>query len=173
VQDECVRILDFDLGEIVNNAAAEIETNSKCFRVSTETGMIRTGGTILLVEDEPFVREVVAEILRSAGYRVLKARQAVEAMRVFRRHRKEVELLITDVVMPGQNGCDLARDLSGICPGLITIFVSGYPETVLTKDGTLESGVFYLPKPFSAADLLQQVRQVMQDNCKSTSPSMV
>jgi two-component system cell cycle sensor histidine kinase/response regulator CckA len=157
----------------VNDAAAEIETNPKGFLAPTETELIRTGGTILLVEDEAFVREVVGEILRSAGYRVLKARQAAEAMRVFRRHRQEVGLLITDVVMPGRNGRDLARDLSSICPGLITIFVSGYPETVLTKDGALERGVFYLPKPFSAGDLLQQVRHVLQDDRTTSVPKII
>src|SRR4029077_20127291 len=70
--------------------------------------------TVLLVEDENFVRDVTGEILHSAGYRVLKARNADDAMRTFRQYRDEVQLLLTDVVMPGQNGFNLAHDLKAM-----------------------------------------------------------
>lgn len=71
--------------------------------------MPRLRGSILLVEDENFVREVTAEILMAAGYNVLTARSAVEALREFRQHEGEVELLVADVVLPGKNGRDMAR----------------------------------------------------------------
>lgn len=80
---------------------------------------------ILLVEDEEFVRQVTSEVLQSAGYHVLQAREAIEATGAFRRHRQNVRLLITDVVMPGQNGRDLARELRSGCPDLKTLFISG------------------------------------------------
>jgi two-component system, cell cycle sensor histidine kinase and response regulator CckA len=73
--------------------------------------------TVLLVEDENFVRDVTGEILHSAGYRVLKARNADDAMRTFRQYRDEVQLLLTDVVMPGQNGFNLAHDLKAMTSG--------------------------------------------------------
>jgi two-component system, cell cycle sensor histidine kinase and response regulator CckA len=117
--------------------------------------------TVLLVEDENFVRDVTGEILHSAGYRVLKARNADDAMRTFRQYRDEVQLLLTDVVMPGQNGFNLAHDLKAMSLGLRTIFISGYPENSVTRKGLKQTGVFYLPKPFSAESLLRQVKQAL------------
>jgi CheY-like chemotaxis protein len=80
------------------------------------------------VEDESFLREVTCEILESAGYRVLKAGTAAEAISIFDEYKTVVRLLLTDVVLPGQNGRDLATDLRYVCPKLRIIFVSGYPE---------------------------------------------
>jgi DNA-binding NtrC family response regulator len=117
--------------------------------------------TVLLVENENFVRDVTGEILHSAGYRVLKARNAADAMRTFRQYRDEVQLLLTDVVMPGQNGFNLAHDLKAMSLGLRTIFISGYPENSVTRKGLKQTGVFYLPKPFSAESLLRQVKQAL------------
>jgi len=132
--------------------------------IISETEVPRACRTILLVEDEGFVREVTREVLRSAGYRVVEARNAAEAMRAFHRQREDVHLLLTDVVLPGRNGCDLAHDLRTICPGLRTIFISGYPENVVTRNGLQQCGWFYLPKPFSAESLMQKVSQVLEDN---------
>jgi two-component system cell cycle sensor histidine kinase/response regulator CckA len=123
----------------------------------------QAGRTILLVEDESFVRKVTREILQSAGYHVLEARNAAEAMREFHGYGKEVQLLLTDVVMPGRTGRDLAHDLRGICTGLKTIFISGYPENAVTRNGLQERGWFYLPKPFSAESLVEKVRQVLEE----------
>jgi DNA-binding NtrC family response regulator len=120
-----------------------------------------SGPTILLVEDEDFVREVTGEVLQSAGFRVLKAREAIEATVAFRRHRHEVQLLITDVVLPGQNGRDLARELRSVSADLKTLFVSGYPDNAITQEAGEECAVFYLPKPFSAQTLVQAVSQIL------------
>lgn len=81
--------------------------------------------TILLVEDEGFVREVACKVLESAGYRVLSTRNAAEAKRKFRGCVEGIELLLTDVVLPGRDGLTLANDLQAICPTLKTIFMSG------------------------------------------------
>src|ERR1043165_1866834 len=91
-------------------------------------------GSILLVEDETFVREVTAEILTTAGYKVLKARSAVEGIREFRQHKGEVALLLVDVVLPGKNGRDMARELMREEPKLKTVFISGYPESAKDQD---------------------------------------
>ena len=119
--------------------------------------------TILLVEDEAFVRDVAYQILSSAGYRVLAARNAADAVRAFRCHAEGVQLLLTDVVLPDQNGCDLALELVNGSGCLKAIVISGYPENSITRKGLLHPGWSYLPKPFSAAALLQRVKEVLDD----------
>lgn len=117
--------------------------------------------TVLLVEDETFVREVACEVLSRAGYRVLKAGNATEALQVFREHAGAVQLLLTDVVLPDRNGCDLAQELSTMCSGVKSIFVSGYPENSITRRGLGQPGWFYLPKPFSVASLMQKIQEAL------------
>ena len=124
--------------------------------------MAHVKGTILLVEDEDFVREVTSQVLQFAGYGVLKAKNAMDAISQFRRHQEKIELLLTDIVMPGKNGHDLAHDLSAVCPGLRTIFISGYPENAITRNGWQERGVLYLPKPFSVQSLLRKVKLALR-----------
>jgi two-component system cell cycle sensor histidine kinase/response regulator CckA len=114
------------------------------------------------VEDETFLREVACETLESAGYRVLTTRNAAEAISAFQQYKPIVRLLLTDVVLPGQNGRDLAHDLRSICPSLRIIFVSGYPENVVTRHGIHEAGMFYLPKPFSLHSLTRKVEQALR-----------
>jgi two-component system cell cycle sensor histidine kinase/response regulator CckA len=117
--------------------------------------------TILLVEDEAFVREVAYEILCSAGFRVLPARNAAEAVLAFRGHPEEVQLLLTDVVLPDRNGRDLAFELVTVSGGVKAIFISGYPENSITRNGFQHPGWLYLPKPFSAVSLLQKIREAL------------
>lgn len=126
--------------------------------------------TILLVEDEGFVREVAREILSSAGYCVLTARNAAEALLAFRRHREKVHLLLTDIVLPDRNGCELALELATLCGSVTTIFVSGYPENLVTRQGVQRPGWSYLPKPFSASFLLQKVREALEDRAPVRQP---
>jgi len=97
----------------------------------TDNAPPRGRGTILLVEDEAFLREVTCEILESAGYRVLKTRNATEAASAFYQYKTIVKLLLTDVVLPGQNGRDLANDLRSVCRELKVIFISGYPVVLM------------------------------------------
>lgn len=124
-------------------------------------GMDPVRETILLVEDEDFVRQVTAEVLSFGGYQVFEARTAAEAMRVFRQQRAKVQLLLTDVVLPGTNGRELARELRRLDPALKTMFISGYPDNEVTRHNLEEPGVFYLPKPFSVESLMRKVRQVL------------
>jgi two-component system cell cycle sensor histidine kinase/response regulator CckA len=123
--------------------------------------------TILLVEDEGFVRQVTCEILGLAGYEVLKARNGVEARCAFQQHGESIQLLLTDVVLPGENGRDLATYLKTLQPGLKTIFISGYPENTVSRNGLQPEGVFYLPKPFSVESLMQKVREVLLEEGKT------
>lgn len=113
--------------------------------------------TILLVEDDPLVREVMFETLVWAGYRVLKASNAAEARMVFRRCRRIVSLLLTDVVLPDQNGRSLAQELRQNEPLPKVILISGYPEHAVCGQAPADDGILYLPKPFSADSLVQTV----------------
>jgi CheY-like chemotaxis protein len=133
----------------------------------TDAGRVRE--TILVVEDEDFVRQVTCEVLEFEGYRVLKARSAAEAAHLFHLCGGKVQLLLTDVVLPGRNGCHLARDLVAFCPALKTLFVSGYPENEVARHGLPEKGAPYLPKPFSVAALTRMVRHVL-DERKARAP---
>jgi len=113
-------------------------------------------GTILLVEDEGFVREVTGEVLRAAGYRVLTAKNAVEAVHEYEDCRGAVELLLTDVILPGESGRSLAARLRRANPSLKVLLVTGYGEHMgLQADEKEEC----LAKPYSAKVLLGRVRE--------------
>jgi len=145
----------------VSQAQPSLEMIPGSVSTAADTESPRVHGTILLVEDETFLRDVTCEILESANYRVLKTRNAAEAMLAFNEYKTIVRLLLTDVVLPGQNGRDLANDVRAICPTLKIIFISGYPENVVTRRGIREDGMFYLPKPFSLLSLTRKVRRVL------------
>jgi two-component system, cell cycle sensor histidine kinase and response regulator CckA len=115
--------------------------------------------TILVVEDEAFVREITCDVLENAGFHVLKARNATEARSVFRDHRAAVQLLLTDIILPGGNGRDLAHEFKTMNPTLRIICISGYPENAVTHE-VAKDGCFYLQKPFSAESLLRMIWQV-------------
>jgi two-component system, cell cycle sensor histidine kinase and response regulator CckA len=146
----------------VSSTGSEPEMPLEPAPILARTGMEQARRTILLVEDEEFVRHVTGEVLSFAGYQVFGARNAAEAMRVFQQCGERVQLLLTDVVLPGRNGRDLARDLHALCPGLKTMFISGYPENEVRQHGVDEPGTFYLPKPFSVESLIQKVRQALE-----------
>jgi two-component system, cell cycle sensor histidine kinase and response regulator CckA len=115
--------------------------------------------TVLLVEDEEFVREAAGHILESAGYRVLKARNAAEARREFGSCGGSVQVLLTDIVLPDTNGHDLARELGAVYPRIQTIFMSGYPENALNWQQTESAVGLYLAKPFSAKSLTAKMTE--------------
>jgi DNA-binding response OmpR family regulator len=147
----------------MNHAQPTSEISSDPVSIVADTELPRGRGTILLVEDETFLREVTCEILESAGYRVLKTRSAAEAISAFNEYKSIVRLLLTDVVLPGQNGRDLANDLRSMSPTLRIIFISGYPENAVTEHGIKDDGMLYLPKPFSLQSLTRKVKQVLEE----------
>jgi CheY-like chemotaxis protein len=117
--------------------------------------------TILLVEDEDIVRRLVAEILADAGYAVLEASDGNSALEVVRRHAGELDLLVTDVIMPGISGRDVAQAVSSLRPGLQVLYMSGYTDGAIAHHGVLEDGTAFLQKPFSAAELAEKVRGLL------------
>jgi two-component system, cell cycle sensor histidine kinase and response regulator CckA len=112
--------------------------------------------TILLVEDEPAVRQLFAQALARAGYRVLEARNGQEALKVFDEHGEAVDLLLTDMRMPYMGGAELAKRLRSRRLTLKLICISGYPGTL-----DADEAVDFLAKPFSRDDLLSKVREVL------------
>jgi two-component system, cell cycle sensor histidine kinase and response regulator CckA len=116
--------------------------------------------TILFVEDEDFVRDVTAEVLRSAGYRVLAVRNASEAMAKYDQYAGEIELLLTDVVLPGETGRGLARRLRLRKSTLAVLLVTGYSEQLATNESEC---VECLAKPFSTGVLLQKIRKLLDE----------
>jgi two-component system cell cycle sensor histidine kinase/response regulator CckA len=118
--------------------------------------------TILLVEDEAFVRNVTSEVLRSFGYAVIPTCNAEEAMDAFHRSKGNIQLVLTDVVMPGSNGRRLASQLKNISPDLEVIVTSGYPEGFTPEDQAAARSLHYLPKPYSVLSLMQKVGEIME-----------
>jgi len=115
-------------------------------------------GTVLLVEDEEAVRKLGVRILQEAGFSVLPASHAAEALQVAGAHSEPIHLLVTDVVMPGRSGVELAAELSKQRPGLRVLFTSGYPETERGRWEPTEGWGAFLQKPFTPTDLLDAVR---------------
>ncbi|MGB8911121.1 MAG: response regulator, partial [Candidatus Sulfotelmatobacter sp.] len=116
--------------------------------------------TILLVEDEAFVRKATAEALESAGYRVLTAESASSALQARCEYSEQVDLLLADVVMPGGNGYELAAEFKFLYPEIRILLMSGYAE----QPASLEPSPYrkqYMPKPFSVPTLLKRVREVL------------
>jgi PAS domain S-box-containing protein len=115
--------------------------------------------TILLVEDESDVRELTQMVLSERGYRVIEAPTPEDAERLAGNNGAEIHLLLTDVVMPGMSGRELAKRLTGRYPNLRVLYMSGYTYNVIAQDGTLEEGISFLQKPFTPQVLTQKVRE--------------
>jgi CheY-like chemotaxis protein len=117
--------------------------------------------TVLVVEDDDRVRDLMLRILRAQGYSLLEARSGQEALRLAADHAGPIHLLLTDLVMPGMSGQILSRQLCQTRPGLRVLFVSGYTDDVISHHGVLDPGVAFLEKPFSPVALTCKVRQVL------------
>ena len=138
-----------------------VDTQPAEQHAATESATVPSGReTILLVEDERAVRGYAQRVLTSLGYTVLEAANGADAIALAGRHGA-IELLLTDVIMPGMQGAALAAELTAIRPELRTLFVSGFPEDSIVRNGVLAGEVAYLPKPFSAASLARAVRHTI------------
>jgi PAS domain S-box-containing protein len=117
--------------------------------------------TILLVEDEEMVRNLAREILQSCGYRVVEAFNGVEALEICEKNQLEVDLLLTDVVMPQMNGRELSEKLAENRPQLKVLFTSGYTDDTVVRNGVKNDETNFLQKPFSLDALVRKVREVL------------
>ena len=117
--------------------------------------------TVLMAEDESAVRNVAQVMLHRMGYDVLTAANADEALSVAASHPGPIDLLLTDVIMPGMNGRQLAERLTAARPGLRVLYMSGYTDDSLVQHVVLRSDASYLQKPFDAETLARKVRQAL------------
>ena len=118
-------------------------------------------GTILLVEDDANVRGYARRVLETAGFTVLEAATGVEALELAAANLATIDLLLTDAVLPGMHGAELAERLVAERPGLRVLFVSGFTENLVIQHGVVAQGINFLPKPYRAEDLVRSARQVL------------
>jgi two-component system cell cycle sensor histidine kinase/response regulator CckA len=120
------------------------------------------GRTVLVVEDEAPVRQIVTNALRRAGHRVLATGDPASALMLLREHGAGIQLLVTDIIMPGLNGRELARDARTLFPDLPVLFMSGYADRVFGPEGPAAAGGTFLQKPFTLDALLAKVRELLR-----------
>jgi CheY-like chemotaxis protein len=123
--------------------------------------VLQAGETILLVEDEEGVRKLTRHLLELSGYRVLEAAGGEQALEIVAHHQGRIDLLVTDVVMPGMSGPQVARAVQVVYPDIKVLFQSGYTEDTLLRHGIEESRRNFIQKPFRLADLARQIRAVL------------
>ncbi|MCI0487052.1 MAG: response regulator [Blastocatellia bacterium] len=138
----------------------EGEADSLRVRASGDE-MLRGSETVLLVEDEEIVRRLARNILDAGGYRVLEAADAAEALEICERCEDQIDLMLTDVVMPRMNGFKLAERATILRPAMKVLYMSGYTGNALFNEGVAQNEVAFLQKPFTAYDLTYKLREVL------------
>jgi two-component system cell cycle sensor histidine kinase/response regulator CckA len=113
------------------------------------------------VEDELVIRSLVRNVLVSSGYSVIEAEDGERALEIFKTRAAEIDMVITDVVLPGAGGRDIVEGMSAARPGLPALFMSGYTREVIDSHGALSPGLAFLQKPFSPDLLLSKVRELL------------
>ena len=127
-------------------------------------GNLRRGDeTILIVEDEDGVRKLTRKILSKQGYKILEAASGGDALLLCEQMDEPVHLLLSDVVMPGINGPELARRIKTLSPGMKVLFMSGYADRTIFQSGILDEKAFFIQKPFSARDLVEKIQKVIRN----------
>jgi two-component system cell cycle sensor histidine kinase/response regulator CckA len=139
-------------------ARGEIDTETPARTLAPTAG----AETVLIVEDEAAVRFLVRTLLERAGYRVLEAESPPQAEALFEQHADAVDLVVADVVMPGSSGPTLFQRFAARRPGLKVLYMSGYTDEHMAREGRLDTDVAFLQKPFTADGLLRKIRDVLE-----------
>jgi CheY-like chemotaxis protein len=126
-----------------------------------ETPDHRGVGTILIVENHPDVRKLASDVLQCQGYEVIEAASPEEALSISRGYRGAIGLMLTDVVLPGMSGRELAERIEHDRPETRVLYMSGYTENAIVNRGILLPGITFLPKPFSPQALLEKVSEAL------------
>ena len=132
---------------------------------SARPGENATGGseTVLVVEDDRIVLNLVERILKEQGYDVHSASDGEEALEIAKKIGEGLDILVTDVVMPGMNGRELHRRVTEFCPKVMVLFMSGYTDNVIIHKGFVDDGVKFLQKPFTVRELADKIREALED----------
>jgi CheY-like chemotaxis protein len=117
--------------------------------------------TVLLAEDEGSLRELIGELLEANGYQVLAAEDPTKAIETAERHGGVIHLLLTDVLMPGMNGRELAQRVRELRPDIRVLYMSGHTEDSIAQSGLLEPGALLISKPFTQESLARKVREAL------------
>jgi CheY-like chemotaxis protein len=147
-----------DRGQPAPSAAPETNGGPEASAAGRNRG---AGETILLVEDELVIRSLVRNVLVTSGYAVIEAEDGERALEIFGARAAEIDMVVTDVVLPGAGGRDIVEKMSAARPGLPTLFMSGYTREVIDSHGALSPGLAFLQKPFSPDLLLSKVRELL------------
>ena len=139
----------------------ELHSSPKTVAVGSET--------ILLVEDDAMVRELTFEVLQHNGYHVLQAATPAIALEICNRHSGTIHLLLTDVVMPGMNGGEMARLVQQLRPDIRVLFMSGYTDNAVLHNGELRKGLEFLQKPFTPTGLGKKIREILDEKAKQSA----
>jgi CheY-like chemotaxis protein len=131
-------------------------------RPAAEPKTKRAGETILLVEDEEVVRKLLAQVLAAQGYAVIEAGSGAAALEAVARHSGAIDLLLTDVVMSGMSGRELAEKLLAIRPGLRVLYMSGYTDDAVLRHGVYRNRMAFLGKPFSPLALVRKLKEMLE-----------
>jgi len=137
------------------------ELATPAVRPAARAGGVAGTETVLVAEDDDLLRPLACELLRKLGYHVLEARDSAEALKAARGHPGEIHLIVSDVVMPGGGGFELAKQIRAERPTMRVLFMSGYTDEAVVRHGLLERGLNYLQKPFTPAVLTRRVREVL------------
>jgi signal transduction histidine kinase/ActR/RegA family two-component response regulator len=142
------------------------ETTGALKLTSSPPDRLQGSETILLVEDEASVRILTSKTLRSYGYHILEAANGEEAIRIVQEGPEKIHLLLTDVVMPGMSGREVAERISPLFPEMKVLYISGYADSAIVHHGVLDPGTALLLKPFKPDTLAQRVRGVLDQSVK-------
>ena len=150
-----------------------IEADGACAAGERPAGPAPASGagcTVLVAEDDVSIRTMTASLLRRSGYEVLEAADGRQALEIAATHEGPIDVLLSDVVMPGMSGRELARRIVLVRSGIALLFMSGYPGSEIATQGVLEPGTPYIEKPFQPPELLHRVRQLVKAR-SSSSPA--
>ncbi len=138
----------------------EVEKEDK--KIPEDKKSLKGSETILIVEDEEMVRDLIFESLKIFGYDLIEAENGKKALQVCKKDsEKPIQLLITDVIMPDMGGSELSKKLKKLKPKMKILFISAYTDNTIVQHGILEKGVAFLQKPFSPLALARKVREIL------------
>ena len=144
------------------------DTEEKHESGANEKESLEGSETVLLVEDEDSVRQLARRILEVYGYDVLSASGSEEALSICKAHKGSIHLMLTDVVMPGTSGRELAQLVAADHPEITVLYMSGYTDDAIVQHGVLGADTPFLQKPFSPINLARKVRETLEKNQRVT-----
>jgi CheY-like chemotaxis protein len=132
---------------------------------STQTQAAGANGnkTILVIEDEGGVRSMISKMLKLYGYKSYIANNGTQGLEIYDSHKQEIDLILSDVVMPGMSGMEMVRILQKTAPDIPAIFMSGYTDDEIIRHGVKEDGIHFLQKPFDPDTLIRMIRNILNN----------